>query len=210
MKIICLNKKSNFFLISYYFFNKQDLYKNNNIVFKNNFKDLKKFNILNKLILISIKNGLKQKILNFFLKVLKIFFFLFYKNFFSLFSKNFHFYNLIISFFKSLLLFNNINFLLKWVVLFLKPVFSLKCEKISKKLKKKLKKKYNFKINYIYPNKRESVAIHWIYLNIANFNGKNFIDKLLKSLIDIFINGKNSKIFYKKVYILGKLSKKKI
>jgi hypothetical protein len=113
LKFIFLEKKNNFFLCNYYFFNKYDIYKNNKIIFVNNIKDLKKFNVFNKFLLITIKNGLKQKFLIFFLEVFKIFFFLFYKNFFFLFYKNLYFYNFINSFFKSLVLFNNVNFLLK-------------------------------------------------------------------------------------------------
>lgn len=200
------------FLRDFYFFKKEkslcliNLNKNYYRKYKNIFY-VSFNNFFLKLIQLILKGGLKEK---FFLKILivfKYFFFLFLKKF-SHFFKNKNFYIMISSFFKFILNFHDINFVLYWILLIIKPTFFIKCVQIDKKYRKKFKKRFNFKFVYIIQKKRENIALRWLFLNTCNYNGLNFFEKFLKNLLDTFLNGKKSQLFLKKKFILKKVFKK--
>lgn len=181
--------------------------KNNKISYKNiyNFK-LKSF--FKKIVMLSLKRGLKLKFFNYISSAFKFFFYLFLHNNSHIFSKYKNVYNIYYSFFNLTNLFFNVNFLLFWLSSIIEPMFTLKCLSVPKKYRKKLKKKFTFSIFFLKKEKRKDVFLRWVYLNTFVFNDLTFYKKLLKSLLDIFLKNKKSNLYLKKIIIYKKILKK--
>lgn len=111
------------------------------------------------------------------------------------------------SFFKDSNFFN-INFILYWLTNFLNPIFDINCYAVPKKYKKKLKKNYFFKLKYNYFFSRKKITFKWLCIYSNNFNDRSVVKRLLKSLFFTFINGKNSYLYKKKMYIYQQFLKK--
>lgn len=107
------------------------------------------------------------------------------------------------SFFKDINFFN-VNFILYWLTNFLNPIFDINCHAVPKKYKKKLKKNYFFKLKYNYFSSRKKISFKWLHLYSNNFNDRSLTKRLLKSLFFTFVNGKNSYLYKKKIYIYSK------
>lgn len=181
--------------------------KNNKIFYKNiyNFK-LKSF--FKKIVMLSLKRGLKLKFFKYISSAFKFFFYLFLHNNLHMFSKYKNVYNIYYSFFNLTNLFFNVNFLLFWLSSIIEPMFTLKCLSVPKKYRKKLKKKFTFSIFFLKKEKRKNVFLRWMYLNTFVFNDQMFFKKFLKSLLDIFLKNKKSNLYLKKIIIYKKILKK--
>jgi hypothetical protein len=224
-----LKKKRNYqnnFLIDFQILHKKSYVMNNvlksNLVFffkfinlKNNFSFffLKKLFFLkkkmklslysNKVLNVLFKSGLKLKYKNILDDVFKKFF-LFFLNknneFFinSIYTSDFYF------FFKKHNLFNK-NIFLNIIITFIKPLFTLKVKKVSKK---KIKKKYQFELYKIQKEKRDLISLKWFVFEILKKKTGKLLNKILITLIDILIFQKNSNFLKKKLKIYRKVFNK--
>ena len=150
------------------------------------------------------KNGNKVTLLKHFLNSLAFFY---YKLKFNN-SENFYsYYNEFKFNSTSNLNFNNIIYLLNWMIAFNSFTFDIQCLSTPKKYKKKTKLKYSYKITYIPKHKRLKRLYKWFNNLITTTKINKLNDRILKNLFDLFLNYKNNNLYIKKLLIYKKVFK---
>ena len=103
----------------------------------------------------------------------------------------------------------NILFILNWLLLTLKPLFTLKCQIVPKKYRKHFKTNYLYRMVYLQPNKRFNTALKWIGNEIICYPASNNSEKIIFTLLDLILNFKSSILYKKKIKIYTYLLKLK-
>lgn len=198
MKYIYINKLNKNYI------KKDILNLNKSIIFYNQVKNITKISDWKLLFNFLTKNGNKNTLVKHFLNSLSFFYNkVKFGNFGSMYSyyNEFKFNNIIDT------NFNNVIYLLNWMVSINSFTFDIQCLATPKKYKKKTKAKYSYKIVYIPKHKRLKRLFKWLQ-NSISITKINTLDKRLsKNLFDLFLNYKNNNLYTKKLLIYKKVFK---
>jgi hypothetical protein len=106
---------------------------------------------------------------------------------------------------KNFINFNDINFIIKNVMLILEAAFTAKITIVNVRRKKVNTPTKNISINYITPHKRLQLVIRAIAIFSKSFSFENSSDQLAFGILNTFLSHKNSVIYQKKVFSYNKL-----
>lgn len=138
-----------------------------------------------------------------------------------LFSKIFHYFYYMVSYgnniakdffsniyflkykFNSSNLYYTINIIIRLAIRDLYSSFKLMCKKKKKKKKKlpKGEKKYYVQAGYVFEEDRRNIALKWLHFYANSLFNKKFEDRLFKSIILTYTEGRESYLFKKKILI---------
>lgn len=137
-----------------------------------------------------------------------------------LFSKIFHYFYYMVSYndtakdffdniyflkykFSSSNLYYTINIIIMLAIRDLHSSFRLICKKKKKKKKKlpKGEKKYYVQADYVFEEDRRNIALKWLHFYANSLFNKKFEDRLFKSIILTYTEGRESYLFKKKILI---------
>lgn len=103
--------------------------------------------------------------------------------------------------------YNNFNFLLNWIISWIKPIFFIDCTVVPKKYRKKIKKKYLYKVKYLSSKIRINKSLKWIQNYKNSLRIHSIFNRELFSYLDLLLNYKLSYVYLKKIIIYKKIFK---
>ena len=121
-------------------------------------------------------------------------------------SENYPLYELYFNYSKkNLLKFQNINFIIKNIMLILEAAFTVKIVTINVRRKKVNTPTKTISINYITPHKRLQLVVRAIAIFSKSFSFEKSSNQLAFGILNTFLSNKNSTLFQKKVFSYNKL-----
>lgn len=106
---------------------------------------------------------------------------------------------------KNLLKFQNINFIIKNIMLILEAAFTVKITIVNVRRKKVNTPTKTISINYITPHKRLQLVIRALAIFSKSFSFEKSSNQLAFGILNTFLSNKNSTLYQKKVFSYNKL-----
>lgn len=131
-----------------------------------------------------------------------------FKNYFlrsNIFENNFKNINYTLNIFDKKIIFYKFDDLINHLGKFISCAYAITAVPVPKKLKRKLKKKFIHELKYIKTSTREKIAMKWLKYSTVYYNNNKLLVRLFKSVINTCIEGRESKLFKKKLYIYRKI-----
>ena len=133
-------------------------------------------------------------------------FFMLFKDYNAELHDNYPNYNLYYSFAKNnLIRFNDINFIVRNIMLLLESSFTIKITTVNVRRKKVNTLQKNISINYITPHKRFQLVVRSLAIFSKSFSFEKSHNQLAFGILNTFLSHKNSTLYQKKVFTFKKL-----